>query len=192
MAELVSADLVEDSPDAYERLRQCSWQSREILVRASKNFPSYITPELVKGDVGRLLASTSVSKPVKDIIMCSIDVYASVSTDKEVADIAQYAISQNATIPPSLIERFAKSRPSREQLLSLIAPQAKALTKEQLISMVKLLPGEYSKLTSPGYSKARIPQTLLDEMVLERLREVGIVNSFPVKKGRFEVFKKRK
>jgi len=192
MAELVLADLVEDSPDAYERLRQCNWQSREILVNASKNFPSYMTPELVKGDVGRLLASTSVSKSVKDIIMGSIDVYASVSTDNEVAEIAKYAISQNAIVPPSLIERFAKSLPSREQLLSLIAPQAKALTKEQLISMVKLLPGEYSKLTSTGYSKARIPHTLLDEMVLERLREVGIVNSFPVKKGRFEVFKKRK
>lgn len=192
MAQLVGHVLINDEPEAYSRLRLADWSAREALIVSSDEFVSYMTPDLVRGDVARILSSEAIPSNTKARLLGDAASYAAVSTDDEISVMARYAIRVKSVLPPELIERFSRSKPSREELLSLVMPQLGALSGPQFVAMVKLLPGDYSKLTKPGYGSARVPQTSDDELLLMRLKREGIVNSYRVKKGRFEVFKRQK
>lgn len=87
---------------------------------------------------------------------------------------------------------MAQENISAQQILLLLNPHLGVISRDQLFTILQELDGDYPKLTEVGRSRLRVPDTLADRELLERLQREMTVSSYDVSKGMIEVNRKRK
>jgi len=175
-AELVRYSVIEDGADTYSALDETNWATREAYIRASNEFKTFATPELVGSDLASLLTSAVVGDEVKDAVSARADAYAVVADSAGLKALAAYAVQRGGSVNIETIQAFAKARVGESSLLALLAPLLPSLGMTQLSPLLLEIGGEYKKLAGATGKRPLIPKTSDTEALVARLTELGVVS----------------
>ena len=176
--ELISRRVVQEGSDTYEHLRGLKWPTLQAVLRVSPTFETWVTPELVAGDLGAVLASDVVSAAAKRAILAQADEYAALGGRDGLLELARCALSLGATVSFSVVELMAANRVAPQQVLALVRPHLKNASDAELFGILNSLGPNYAQLTHVGWDKPKVPNSAASVALLEALKPRGIVASF--------------
>lgn len=189
---MLKHNIIEDNADLYEHLAATDWPTRKAIICESKKFVEYMTPELVCPDLIEILTSDVIDSAIKNLIIEQAEKYVEISDSQELNELAKYAALNGQTCQPDILQKMAQKGISTHYIISLLEPHLVSISRDQLFSILQLLDGDYPKLATPGYDKPRIPNTLPDIALLERLKRDGIVGKYDANESPIRVNKKYK
>lgn len=191
-ARLLERDVITDDAVSYERLSATDWPTREAFIHASAEFQNYVAPVHVGSDLGLLLLSAKVDGAVKQAILARADEFVE-GTDKiGLAQLAKFAIQQKKPLSEDVVLRMARGGVPAQQVVILLESHLSTITRDQLLTVLQSLGGDYSQLASVGYDKPKIPNTPADRALLERLKRDEIVSSYNEGPSKIKVNKRHK
>lgn len=191
-AQLLKHDIIADEAASYEHLAVTDWPTRKGFIRESQEFSSYMTPALVGADLAELLKSDEIDSAIKGVVVKQATKYAEVAGRRGLDELARFATRCGHELSPDVVQKMAQEDVSAQQILLLLKPHLGVISRDQLFIILQSLDGDYPKLTEVGRRKLRVPDTLADRELLERLQRERIVSSYEVNKGIIEVNRKRK
>lgn len=191
-AHLLRKNLIADDAASYGHLAGTDWPTRKAFIQESRSFSSYITPALVGEDLTALLASDEIDSTIKNLVVEQAAMYAEVADLRGLNELARFATNSGGELSPDVIQKMAQENISAQQILLLMQSRLDVISRDQLFNILQSLDGDYPKLTEVGRSRLRVPDTLADRELLERLQREGTVSSYDVSKGMIEVNRKRK
>ncbi|MCK3831738.1 DNA-binding protein [Pseudomonas fluorescens] len=191
-AQLLKNDIIADEAASYEYLAATDWPTRKGFIRESRGFSSYMTPELVGADLGELLKNDEIDSAIKGVVVKQATKYAQVAGRRGLDELALFATRGGYELSPDVVQKMAQEGVSAQQILLLLKPHLGMISRDLLFTILQSLDGDYPKLTEVGRSKLRMPDTLADRELLERLQQEKTVSSYDVSKGMIEVNRKRK
>lgn len=189
---LLKHDIIADDAVSYDHLMTTDWPTREVFIRESKNFKSYMTPELLGSDLEGLLTSDEVDSAIKSVIVEQAEAYVDVGGPRGLNELARFATRHGNELSPDVLEKMAQGSVSAQQIVMLLKPHLASINRDQLFTILRALDGDYPKLSEVGRDKPRIPNTPFDRALLERLKRDGIVSRFDEHKSPIKVHKKYK
>lgn len=175
---LVKHNLIDDTVAVYDLLAKTTWETRESLITESKQFPNYLSPQLLQKDLVSFLQSGLIDPSVKRIVLERAGEFTALSDAQGMTALASQAITLNVSLGIELLEKMATYGVPAELVLSLITPHIDEIELQRLLSILNSLGGDYPKLTSPGRDRPRIPNTASNRALLERLKREGIVSTY--------------
>lgn len=191
-AQLLKYNIIADDAASYEHLADTDWPTRKAFIQESREFPTYMTPALVGGDLAALLTSSEIDSTAKNVIIEQAVKYAEVADFRGLNELARFAISSGGEVSPDVVQKMAQENVPAQQILLLLEPHLRAISRDQLFTILLALEGDYPKLTEVGRSRLRVPNTLADRELLERLKREDTISSYRDSKGMIEVNRKRK
>lgn len=191
-AQLLKHNIIADDTASYEHLAATDWPTRQRFVRESRKFSSYMTPALVGGDLAELLKSDEIDPAIKGVVVVQAAKYAEVASREGLNELARFATRCGCELPPGVVEKMAQENVSAQQILLLLKPHLRVISRDQLFTILQALDGDYPRLTVVGRSKLRVPDTIADRELLGRLQREKTVSSYDVNKVMIEVNRKRK
>jgi hypothetical protein len=189
---LVKNELIADEAESYERLATFDWPTREKFITEASNFLNYITPELVNSDLASLLKSNDVDFSIKQRIIEHATEYLETSDPQGAVDLAKFALDHNCILSVDAIVKMTMEGVTGPIVIQLLAPHISTISRIQLLDILDALDGDYSKLTTPGYEKPRLPNTAADLSLLERLKQEGLVGKYDENDSPIKVNKRLK
>ncbi|AFT69490.1 hypothetical protein B5T_01207 [Alloalcanivorax dieselolei B5] len=189
---LIKHDIIADDAVSYDHLVTTDWATREAFIRESKNFKSYMTPELLGSDLEGLLTSDEVDSAIKSAIVEQAEAYVDVGGPRGLNELARFATRHGNELSPDVLEKMAQGSVSAQQIVTLLKPHLASINRDQLFTILRALGGDYPKLSEVGRDKPRIPNTVADRALLERLKQDGIVSRFDEQKSPIKVHKRYK
>ena len=151
-----------------------------------------MTPALVGGDLAELLKSDEIDPALKGVVVVQAAKYAEVASREGLNELARFATRCGCELPPGVVEKMAQENVSAQQILLLLKPHLRVISRDQLFTILQALDGDYPRLTVVGRSKLRVPDTIADRELLGRLQREKTVSSYDVNKVMIEVNRKRK
>ncbi|MCY1516316.1 hypothetical protein D9M68_509370 [compost metagenome] len=191
-AQLLKYNIIADDAASYEHLAVTDWPTRKAFIRESRKFSSYMTPALVGEDLAALLTSGEIDSAIKNLVVEQAAKYAEVANSRGLNELARFATISGRELSPDVVQKMAQENVSAQQILLLLKPHLGVISRSQLFTILQALDGDYPKLTEVGRSRLRVPDTLADRELLERLQREKTVSSYDVSKGMIEVNRKRK
>lgn len=191
-ASLRKRNVIADEAASYERLAETDWPTREAFIHVSKKFQTYVASEHVGNDLAPLLLSAKVDDAVKQVILARADEFAEDTGTAGLSQLARFAIRQEKPLSEEVVLMMAKGGVPAQSVVVLLETHLAAIATDRLFTILKLLGGDYSKLSSVGYDKPKIPNTIADRALLDRLKGDGIVNSYNPAASPIKVNKKHK
>ncbi|WP_405118249.1 DNA-binding protein [Pseudomonas leptonychotis] len=191
-AQLLKYNIIADSAVSYNHLAGTDWPTRKAYIRESEEFSTYMTPVLVGEDLAEILASDQISSTIKNVIVEQAAKYAEVANSRGLNELARFAVKSGRELLPDVVQKMAQDNVSAQQILLLLKPHLGVISRDQLFTILQALDGDYPKLTEVGRGRLRVPDTLADRELLERLQLEKTVSSYDVNKGIIEVNRKRK
>ena len=138
-----------------------------------------------------LLASGEIDSKIKNVFVEQAAKYVEVASYRGLNELAGIATKFGHELSPDVVQKMAQENFSAHQILLLLKSHLSVITHEQLFPILKAFEGDYPKLTEVGRSRLRLPDTLADRELLERLRREKTV-SYDDNKGMIEVNRERK
>lgn len=191
-AQLLKYEIIADDAASYEHLAATDWSTRKGFIRESREFSSYMTPVLVGADLAELLKSDEINSAIKDVVVKQASEYAEMADRRGLDALAQFAIRFGYELSPNVVQKMAQEDVSAQQIVLLLKPKLGVISRDQLFTILQSLDGDYPNLTEVGRSKLRVPDTLADRELLERLQREKTVSSYDGNNGKIEVNRKRK
>ncbi len=191
-AQLLKHKIIEDAPESYQHLAATDWPTRKVFIRESSNFSSYMTPALVGEDLAALLASGDIDSTIKNVVVEQATKYAEVADSRGLSELARYAIKSGGELSLDVVQMMAQKSVSAQQIIPLLESHLGLISRDQLFTILQVLDGDYPKLTEVGRGKLRLPNTLADRALLERLKQEKTVSSYDDSKVVIEVNRKHK
>ena len=151
-----------------------------------------MTPALVGEDLAALLTSGEIDSTIKNVVVEQAAKYAEVADSRGLNELARFATKSGGELPPDVVQKMAQENVSAQQILLLLKPHLGGISRDQLFTILQALDGDYPKLTEVGRSRLRVPNTLADRELLERLKRENTISTYHDSKGMIEVNRKRK
>ncbi|MFC7925183.1 DNA-binding protein [Microbacterium laevaniformans] len=190
--ELISRNVVQGNAAAYGHVSGLKWATKEAVLRASPTFADWVTPELVGGDLGQVLATTAVRDEAKRAIAERADEYAPLGGRLGMSELARIAVAMNVTVSFPVVEMMATNRVTAQLVLTLLRPYLSGASDAQLFGVLRAVGGDYAQLTTVGRDKPKIPNSAASIALLEALKPRGIVASFDPMQDPIKVSKRHK
>jgi hypothetical protein len=174
---LIGDGVIADDADAFTRLAPDDWPGREYAISRSIAFREFMSPtELPVAYVGSLIVSEIVSPDVKGVVLDRFDEFRPKITRTAFDQAIAYAITSGRGLSLEQLEPIASWMQASEAL-SLLQPHLATIPVETLISILKSLKGEYSKLAGPTGKRPKFkPTTELNALVAHLDDELGWVS----------------
>lgn len=189
---LIENNLIADEAASYAHVAHLDWEWRAQLIRASRKFKTYMTPELVGDDLSLLLTSTKISKPVKLLTLDEATKYAVSADAAGRLALARFALANNRGLPVEVVEQLAGDRADATTVITLLQPHLDALDDTRLFAILRSQGGAYAQLAQVGRDRPVVPNTSSNRALLDSLMARGIVSTFDTKGSSFIVNKKHK
>ncbi|WP_216388148.1 YobI family P-loop NTPase [Arcanobacterium phocae] len=189
---LLKQNIIEDNVESYQCLVATDWKTRKSYIRNSTKFMSYMTPELVQGDLAEILADKEIDKAIKRKIVQQSEAYAAEADLRGLSELARLAVQYEVAVLPEVIALMAEKGVLPQHIVILLEPHLNVLESENLFRIINNLGDDYPKLTGVGRSVVRIPNTLSDCALLESLKAHGIVSSYRKNNSYINVYRKHK
>ncbi|NYD66376.1 hypothetical protein [Agromyces atrinae] len=189
---LVKSNLVKDESDTYEHIENIDWQWREQFIAASSAFKNYMTPELVGDDLGNLLSSGNISKPIKLAVLDNASEYSQATDAAGRRELARFALANKRQLPLDVVEALPGARTSASTVIELLAPHLGEIDDARLFAILSALGTPYSQLTEVGRDQPKVSNTPSDQALLRSLHARGIVSTWDPHERPIVVNKRRK
>lgn len=191
---LLKIHIIEDDATIYEHLSETDWSTKEGYIQVSREFKNYITPELLCGDLADFLSSDKIGLDTKISIVERAEEFTENCSKNDLEQLAQFAIEQNITLSPNVVEDMASNDIDTKDIILLLAPNlTPSMDSEQLFRILELLKGDYSQLVSKGKDQPKIPNTPENQKLIDALKALEIINSVKeIADGFIKIFKKHK
>lgn len=177
LAGLLEGGAIVDCPDSYHVLVSSDWQSRKMYILASSKFVTFMTPQLIGGDLPAILADSDIPRHIHEKILEDVEVYSHGASDNGLSLIAERACEYEIPVPLSVLRDMVSAHVDVRYVLPLLAPLLDDVGCPELRSILNGLGGVYANLTEVGRHVVRIPKICGSEKLLERLENCGIVSS---------------
>jgi len=191
-APLIRHNVVQDTDVTYAHLSETDWTTLERIIHESAHFVEYMTPALVQADLAQLLVSGEVHEAIKVRIIEQAGQYVTGANKRDLAELAGFAVYRGQRLDIDVVETLAANSVRRQDVVILMEPRIATLGRDRLFGILRSLGGDYAELTSVGHDTPRIPNTPVNIVLLERLKQHGIVSTFDAGVNPIKVNKKRK
>lgn len=189
---LVKYGVVTDSPETYVHLAGTKWPTRERFIQGSEKFTSYITPDLLRGDLALLLSSEKVDPRVKMSLIERADEFIESSNEEDMAQLALSAIQYECQLSSHVVSVLAANGVPAEEIVVLLEPHLETISRDDLFGILRPLGDPYRELTFLGADQPKVPKDQPHNALLNALIRHGVVSK-PVSDGdMIRVYKKRK
>ncbi|MGJ8526012.1 hypothetical protein LMG33818_001760 [Halomonadaceae bacterium LMG 33818] len=189
---LLENNIIADDAISYEYLLSAEWKTREDFICSSKEFITYMTPELVGNDLENILASDKINSTIKKRIIDNAIDYTREANVSGLTELAIYALKNKTELSNDAILRMAQENVSTSQIISLVWPIISSINRDRLFEILQELGGDYPNLTKVGYDKPLIPNNPENIALLSRLQHEGIVGKYKQSEDVIRVYKKYK
>ena len=177
LAGLLEGGSIADCPDSYRLLVSSDWQSRKMYILASEKFVTFMTPELIGGDLPLILADVDIPRDIHEKILEDVELYSHGASGNGLSLIAERACEYEMPVPLSVVRDMVSAHVDVRYVLPLLAPLLDDVGCPELRSLLNGLGGVYADLMEVGRHVVRIPKICGSEKLLERLEDCGIVSS---------------
>jgi hypothetical protein len=189
---LLKYNLIKDEAATYAHLGEMDWSTREAYIRESREFKEYMSPDLVRDDLARLLQSDKVEPAIKMEIARQARDYVPRADRAGMSQIARVAAQQSLSLELEVVKQLALGGAGAPHVMALLEPHLPSLEREDLFTILGSMGADYPKLTSVGRHKVEIPDTAADRSLLDILKTHHIVKSYVVRGSRIKVNRRRK
>lgn len=189
---LVEKGIVEDTFEVYEYLSSTDWSTRELFIDRSANFLEFVTPGLIRDDLSSMLASESISLPVKRHFCSKADDYFLEADKDDCIQLSSFATSNGFELPAVVVERMAEVGVPSQDVIHFLSSHMKVIERTLLFRILGLLDGDYPQLVSVGWEIPKIINSSANIELLERLKDLGIVKTYKFSGNIIRVNKRRK
>lgn len=189
---LVENNLIADESDTYEHIENIDWQWREQFIAASSAFKNYMTPELVGDDLGNLLSSGNISKPIKLAVLDDASEYSQATDAAGRRELARFALASKRKLPLDVVEALPGARTNAATVIELLTPHLGEIDDVRLFALLNALGAPYSQLTYVGRDHPKVSNTTFDQALLRSLEARGIVSTWDPRERPIVVNKKHK
>lgn len=177
LARLLEGGSIADCPDTYRLLGSSDWESRKMYILASSTFVTFMTPQLIGGDLPSLLADNDIPRDIHEKILKDIELYSYGVSDDGLSLIARRACEYELPVPFSVLSNMVSAHVDVCYVLPLLTPLLDDVGCPELRSILTGLGGVYADLTDVRRHVVRIPNICGSEKLIERLENCGIVSS---------------
>ena len=175
---LLQESLIEDNEHSYRRLISVDWTTRSEFISVSREFVNYMTPDLVGADLWNLLNCASVPDDVKRCIVINSDRYCESASTDALCELARLAVDFDLSVSISLVATMANVGVDSGHVLQLLTPHLDYLSREDLFSVLRDLGDPYALLVQPRRPDFVISYSDATVLLLDRLIDFGVVNSY--------------
>ena len=175
---LLQESLIEDNERSYRRLISVDWTTRSEFISVSREFVNYMTPDLVGADLWNLLNCASVPDDVKRCIVINSDRYCESASTDALCELARLAVDFDLSVSISLVATMANVGVDSGHVLQLLTPHLDYLSREDLFSVLRDLGDPYALLVHPRRPDFVISYSDATVLLLDRLIDFGVVNSY--------------
>ncbi|OFT42675.1 hypothetical protein HMPREF3160_04915 [Arthrobacter sp. HMSC06H05] len=189
---LLQHNIISDNGTSYEHLLTADWPTRKAFILRSKKFTSYMTPELLKPDLGEILSDDDLNDEIKQTIVENSEEYVEIADHDEINKLARLTLAYEEIAPFEVIAKMAQRGVLAEHVIRLLNPHLDTLDIEELHSVLHDLGGYYRKLTIRDGSRPRIPNTEENRTLLKFLEQHGNISSYDSEASSIKVYMRRK
>ncbi|MDF7674366.1 ATP-binding protein [Acetobacteraceae bacterium ESL0709] len=193
---LLESNIIGDNATSYARLTKTSWETRQAFIHKSKNFPEYMTSEVVRDDWMNILKDDDINHVIKENIIKDATVYT--KNASELTDLMQYELRKKYKLPFETLENIFCEREnidpnSQHLLLPLLNLHVEGLEREQIYSLLGKMGENYPALKEKRCDQPLIHNSSENRTLLNHLKQKGIISSYK-EESEFllRVYKKRK
>ena len=129
---------------------------------------------------------------IKTAIFKRASAFADTAANKGLKLLARVATEQRHELNFDVIEKMALGGVPAQYIVTLLEPHLASNSDDQLLQVLQKLGGDYPKLTAVGRDKPKIPNTNANRALLDRLKQLGIVNTYDKHASPIKVNKKYK
>ena len=191
LAGLLEGGTIVDCPDSYRLLVSSDWESRKMYILASSKFLTFMTPELIGGDLPAILADVDIPRDLHEKILEDVELYSYGVSDNGLSSIAERACEYEMPVPLSVLSDMVDAHVDVRYVLPLLTLLLDDVGCQELCSILNGLGGVYPDLTEVGHHVVRIPNVCGSEKLLQRLKDCGTVSSWKDEGSKFKVYRKR-
>ena len=176
---LIESALIPDDAQSFALALNQDWSTREIAIRKSKEFVSFMTPtEVPVVDVARLMVS-SVLDAVKDVVLARADEFVPTDERGALTALANHALrgKKPETLPINLVTRMAASGVASGLAVRLLEPLLASIDEADLVAILAGLGGSYADVSARNGKRKKLPNTPADLALVDRLEALGIVST---------------
>lgn len=176
---LIERGVIEDSAESFGLLNGDDWAGLEYAIAVSSELPSFIDSEVLpSGLVPSFLDSTSIPSSLKATIVERFDEFADGADRAVIVRMATYALDQNVSIEWTAVVRVAQARAGSSIVLRLVQRFNDSVTIEHLRPILTALAGDYPQLLSANGTHPKVPNTVENVSLLQRMQRLGTVKTF--------------
>jgi hypothetical protein len=191
---LVHEELIEDNAAAFTSLAGSDWAVKEELIGSSREFVTYLPSLTLSGNDLRDIATKSVSDDVKNVLLENIALFREQLGANGAVGLASWAAAKGLVVPAETLLLLASKggRSNPRPFVKLASLGATTLALDDLVAALNALGDPYSRLTSPGRDRPKVPMADGLAAVLARLQREGILSKFQgnTRKGVYQVSKR--
>ena len=178
LAGLLEGRAIADCPDSYRLLVSSDWESRKMYIVASSKFVTFMTPQLIGGDLPAVLADKDIPRDIHENILKDVELYIHGASDDGMSLIAQRACEYEIPVPFSVLRDMVSAHVDVCYVLALLDPVLDDVVCQELFSFLNGLGGVYADLTEVGHHVVRIPNIRGSKKLLDRLKDCGTVSTW--------------
>lgn len=192
LALLLQRNLVEDGPGAFTTLLAEDWSGRDAAIAASPGFADFVTQqELPLAYVEHFLASDVVPVATKDVVVGRFIELTEGATSRILSAVASHALQRSLPLPFGDVQRLAHGRARPDLVIGLLQPHLRIEQASEVLALLRVLGGTYTKLTERNGKHPRLPKTAHNRSLLTWLEEQSLVNSYREAEDTIHIHMKR-
>lgn len=190
---LIENEVIDDDAESFALIASDDWQGLEYAIGVSRSIASFINPEiLVPSALPRFLASDKVPEDLKRNVVERFTEFAIGAEREALQALSAYAVMHSVQISWGDVTQAARSHVDRALTLSLLQRLLSGASLEHLVPILEALGGDYPALGGPNGKRRRFANTEANRALVERLQELGTVNTIVPEGNDLKVNMKRR
>ncbi len=180
---LVRDDIIEDSAETYNYLKNSDPSTRLFYIINSKKIAQYLNQiKLDSDEISAIASSSEVNPDVKSYLVTHLPQFDPKPPASAIKDIAGFAASNDMSLDAITLHAMLDGANATDSI-ELINLSGESFTREGMIGMFKVIDGGYEKLAQPG-KHVQLDDTQYNIKLTERLKNLGMVSSVSQRKTR--------
>lgn len=175
---LIEEDVIADDADSFALIQQGDWDGLEHALGVSEAIADFITPAILPSNmIIRFLGSTRIADALKTIVVQRFEEFAEGGGRDVVLRMATYALDHAISVEWGAVKLAADRRVGSSVVLRLVRRFMSGVELTHLRPVLTALGGDYPLLLEANGRHPKFPDAPEVRALLERLQQLGTVNS---------------
>ena len=175
---LIERNVILDDADSFALIQRGDWGGLEYAIGVSEEIAGFISPAILPTDmIIRFLDSARIPDALKTTVVRRFEEFAEDGGRDVVLRMASYALDNDISVEWGAVKLAANQRVGSSVVLRLLRRFTQGVTLAHLRPILTDLGGDYPLLLEANGRHPRFPATPEVQALLERLQQLGTVNT---------------